>query len=128
MALHRKRFTRSSRLAVDFIEKEQNKMKKKQQIEFVPDSRFQAMGKEAVMVLVYWLAMFIGVMLSAIFLGRGNPADYTYLFGFPLWFTVCIGIMIVGILVGIYLVMRVFQNVSLDAEDPEFDYEKGVRR
>ena len=36
--------------------------------------------------------------------------------------------MIVGILVGIYLVMRVFQNVSLDAEDPEFDYEKGVRR
>lgn len=103
-------------------------MKKKQQIEFVPDSRFQAMGKEAVMVLVYWLAMFIGVMLSAIFLGRGNPSDYTYLFGFPLWFTVCIGIMIVGILVGIYLVMRVFQNVSLDAEDPEFDYEKGVRR
>ena len=58
-------------------------MKKKQQIEFVPDSRFQAMGKEAIIVLVYWLAMFIGVMLSAIFLGRGNPADYTYLFGFP---------------------------------------------
>ena len=55
-------------------------MKKKQQIEFVPDSRFQAMGKEAIIVLVYWLAMFIGVMLSAIFLGRGNPADYTYLF------------------------------------------------
>ena len=57
------------------------------------------MGKEAIIVLVYWLAMFIGVMLSAIFLGRVKSGDYTYLFGFPLWFTVCIGIMIVGILV-----------------------------
>lgn len=103
-------------------------MNEKKQNELIPDSRFQAMGKEAVMVLIYWLVMFIGVMLSAIFLGKGNPADYTYLFGFPLWFTVCIGIMIVGILVGIYLVMRVFKNVSLEAEDPEFDYEKGVRR
>lgn len=103
-------------------------MNEKKKNELIPDSRFQAMGKEAVMVLIYWLVMFIGVMLSAIFLGKGNPADYTYLFGFPLWFTVCIGIMIVGILVGIYLVMRVFKNVSLEAEDPEFDYEKGVRR
>lgn len=103
-------------------------MKEKKQVELIPDSRFQAMGKEAVIVIFYWLAMFAGVMLSAIFLGGGDPAEYTYLFGFPLWFTVCIGIMILAILVGIFLVTRVFKNVSLDAEDPEFDYEKGERK
>lgn len=97
-------------------------------VEFTSDSRFKAMGKEAIIVLVYWLVMFIGVMLSAVLLGGGDPAEYTYLFGFPLWFTVCIGIMLVGILVGIFLVLCVFKDVSLDAEDPEFDYEKGARR
>lgn len=107
---------------------EKCKMKEKKQVELIPDSRFQAMGKEAVIVIFYWLAMFAGVMLSAIFLGGGDPAEYTYLFGFPLWFTVCIGIMILAILVGIFLVTRVFKNVSLDAEDPEFDYEKGERK
>lgn len=103
-------------------------MENKKKDALVPDSRFQSMGKEALIVVVYWLAMFAGVMLSAVFLGGGDPAEYTYLFGFPLWYTVCIGIMIVGIVVGIVLVQRVFKNMSLDAADPEFDYEKGEKK
>ncbi|BDF68110.1 hypothetical protein CE91St43_20820 [Oscillospiraceae bacterium] len=103
-------------------------MENKKQDTLVPDSRFQTMGKEALIVVVYWLAMFAGVMLSAVFLGGGDPAEYTYLFGFPLWYTVCIGIMIVGIVVGIFLVKKIFKDVSLDAGDPEFDYEKGEKK
>lgn len=95
---------------------------------FVPDSRFKAMGHEAIVVAIYWLVMFVGIMLSAIFLGAGSPTQYTYLLGFPLWFTVCMGIMIAGIIVGIILVLKVFSDVSLDAADPEFDYKKGEIR
>lgn len=103
-------------------------MEDKKQEALVQDSRFQSMGREALIVAAYWLAMFAGVMLAAFFLGGGDPAEYTYLFGFPLWFTVCIGIMILGIVVGIVLVQKVFKNVSLDAADPAFDYERGVKR
>lgn len=92
---------------------------------FVPDSRFRAMGKEAIMVIVYWLVMFAGIMLSAWFFGKGDPAEYTYLFGFPVWFTVSMFIMIVGIIVGIFMVLKVFKDVPLDAMDPEYDYQKG---
>lgn len=103
-------------------------MQEKKRSEITPDSRFESMGKEALMVMVYWLVMFAGIMLSAVFLGGGDSTEYTYLFGFPLWFTVCIGIMLVGIAVGIFMVLKVFKNVSLDAEDPEYNYEKGERK
>lgn len=96
--------------------------------ELIPDSRFKAMGREAIIVTVYWLVMFVGIMLSAVILGAGDPTQYTYLLGFPLWFTVSMGIMIVGIIVGIVLVLKVFRDVSLDAADSEFDYEKGESR
>ena len=103
-------------------------MEEKKQPELIPDSRFQSMGREAAIVVVYWLVMFAGIMLSAIFLGGGDVAGYTYLFGFPAWFAVSILIMIAGIVVGIFLVTKVFKNVSLDAADPEFDYEKGAKK
>ena len=33
--------------------------------------------------------------------------------------------MIVGIIVGIFMVLKVFKDVPLDAMDPEYDYQKG---
>lgn len=103
-------------------------MNEKDKRELIPDSRFGEMKKEAVIVAVYWIVMFAGIMLSAFFLGSGDPAQYTYLFGFPVWFSVSMAIMVIGILVGIFLLLKVFRDVSLDAEDPEFDYGKGERR
>ena len=99
-------------------------MKMEKDREFVPDSRFKAMGKEAVIVAVYWGIMFMGIMLSAHFLGGGDPKEYTYLFGFPLWFAICVVIIVVGIV----MLLKVFKNVSLDAEDPNFDYVKGEKK
>lgn len=100
--------------------------KKKQDL--IPDSRFKSMGREAIMVVIYWLVMFACVVLSAVFLGAGDATKYTYLCGFPLWFAVDMIVMIVAIVVGIFLCMKVFKDVSLDAEDPEFDYEKGEKK
>lgn len=96
--------------------------------EFVADSRFRSMGKEAILVTVYWLIMFAGIMLSAYFFGKGDPTQYTYLFGFPVWFSLSMLIMIAGIIVGIFMVLKVFKDVPLDAEDPEYDYQKGEKR
>lgn len=103
-------------------------MDDKKNVELIPDSRFKSIGKEAILVAIYWLVMFAGIMLSAIFLGGGDPTQYTYICGLPLWFAVCMIIMIVGIIVGIIFCLKVFKDVSLDAADPEFDYEKGEKK
>ena len=103
-------------------------MEDKKKTELIPDSRFQSIGKEAFMVAIYWIVMFVGIMLSAAILGAGDPTQYAYFCGLPLWFAVCIGIMIVGILVGIFMCLKVFKDISLDAADPEFDYEKGAKK
>ena len=103
-------------------------MNNKETTQFVPDSRFRSMGREAVMVAVYWLIMFAGIMLAAWLFGKGDPTQYTYLFGFPLWFTVSMLIMIAGIIVGIIMVLKVFKDVPLDAMDPEYDYQKGEKK
>lgn len=103
-------------------------MKNNKEYELIPDSRFKAMGKEAVIVACYWVVMFVGIVASAYFFGSGDPTQYQYLLGFPMWFTLSMGIMIGGIIVGIILLLKVFKDVPLDAEDPEFDYVKGVKK
>lgn len=91
---------------------------------FTPDSRFRDMGREAVFTALFWVAYFLSVMASAYFLGAGDPTQYAYLLGFPLWFTVCILITLAYMAVAIYALKRRFKNISLGAKDPGYDYEK----
>lgn len=95
---------------------------------YVPDSRFEGMKNEARFTAVFWAAYFLAVMSTSYFLGKGDPTEYSYMFGFPIWFVATIGVTMVFIVLGIYVLKRRFKNVSLDAEDPEYDYEKDERR
>lgn len=91
---------------------------------FTPDSRFHDMGREAVFTALFWVAYFLSVMASAYFLGAGDPVQYTYFFGFPLWFSVCVLITLGFMAVAVYMLKFRFKNVSLGAKDPSYDYEK----
>ena len=89
---------------------------------YIPDSRFAGMKKEARFTALFWALYFLGVMGTAYFLGKGNPADYTYILGFPVWFAATIGVTVIFIILGVYVLKYRFQNVPLDAEDPAYDY------
>ena len=79
------------------------------------------------MVVVYWMVMFVGIMLSAWLFRKGRSGRvYVSIWLSGMVFTVSMLIMIAGIIVGIFMVLaRYLKDVPLDAMDPEYDYQKG---
>ncbi len=96
--------------------------------EFVEDSRFAPLRKDAVIVAVGWCIFFVLMMGAAYILGNGDPKEYTYLLGFPLWFIVCTAIQLIFMGICIYMLAKKFADVSLDSDDPEYDYKEGKRK
>lgn len=89
---------------------------------FVPDSRFGPLGRDALWITGGWCVLFAITMTVAYIFGSGDPKEYTYVCGFPLWFALCTLIQLAAMGITIYMLARKFCNVSLDADDPEYDY------
>lgn len=102
--------------------KETSKETVKGMAQFVPDSRFRLLGKDAWIITIGWIGFFVLMMSVAYVFGKGDPKEYTYVLGFPLWFVLCICIQLVIMGVTIYMLSRRFCDVPLDADDPEYDY------
>lgn len=95
----------------------------RQEEKFVPDSRFYVLGRDAVIVSIGWCVFFVLMMGTAYLLGGGDPKEYTYFLGFPSWFAICTLIQFIFMGITIFMLSKKFSNVSLDPEDPEYDYE-----
>lgn len=91
---------------------------------FVPDSRFRLLWRDAKETMVGWWIYFAVLMLICIFVGGGDPANYTYVMGFPLWYFLCLAVSLVVAILHILQMSKRCADVSLDADDPNFDYEK----
>ncbi|MDP7980742.1 YhdT family protein [Bacillus sp. WLY-B-L8] len=82
------------------------------------DPRFRIAHREA------WIGIGLAVINFLIWygfaygLGSGNPKDYAYILGFPAWFFYsCIVGFIVMVLLIVFVVRFVFQDVSFDEEE-----------
>ncbi|MCM3734899.1 YhdT family protein [Bacillus cytotoxicus] len=82
------------------------------------DPRFRIANREA------WIGIGLAVINFLIWygfaygLGSGDPKEYTYILGFPAWFFYsCIVGFIVMVLLIVFVVRFVFQDVSLDEEE-----------
>ena len=97
---------------------------KKEREAFVEDSRFRIIGREAKLIAILVIGLIAVFTLVAWVLGRGNPAEYTYILGYPSWFFVCFIIELLFIILVGWLLLKKFADLSLDADDPKYDYEK----
>lgn len=89
---------------------------------YTPDSRFKGMGAEAKAVSIGWGIYFALILIVGYFFGSGDPAEYTYLFGFPLWFTLVLIINLVFLLVSIFIMKFKMKEFSLEPDDPSYNY------
>lgn len=96
--------------------------------DFTEDSRFSVIGREAALIAALVIGLIAIFTLVAWLLGRGDPTQYTYLFGYPSWFAVCFLIELVFIAVFGWLLLKKFSDLSLESDDPNYDYEKEARK
>ena len=99
-------------------------MKNKTPADFVPDSRFATIGKEAKLVAVISVIHLAIFMMVATVYSKMDPTTYTYLFGFPAWFTICILVEIVTLAILAWVMLKKFSDIPLTADDPNYDYEQ----
>ena len=81
------------------------------------DQRLVACKKEAAITISVRLVLSAVLVIIKYGVGAGNPQDYTYLFGLPLWASLSyIAIFITLIFSGV-LVKKVFKDFSLEDEN-----------
>ena len=85
------------------------------------DPRFKGCFKEYVIAQIFGIGTFVIAMIAAYALGAGDPAGYTYLFGFPAWFAVGSIIIIVGLVLMCVWIMKGYKLYKLD---PRADAEE----
>ncbi|MGG2014760.1 YhdT family protein [Bacillus sp. S10(2024)] len=82
------------------------------------DPRFRISHREALIGLGLAVINFLIWYGFAYGLGSGNPKEYTYILGFPAWFFYsCIVGFVVMVLLIVFVVRFVFQDVSFDEEE-----------
>lgn len=84
------------------------------------DYRFKIANREALIGTGLVIFNFIWWFAFAYGLGKGDPADYTYVFGLPAWFfySCVLGFVVVSLLV-IIIVKKFFTEVPFDDEGEE---------
>ena len=92
--------------------------------ELIEDSRFIQFKKEAIITTVFIAVYILGLTAISAYFGKGNVSDYTYLLGMPRWFTLALLFQIFAMVVACVLITRVFPDVSLEADDPKYNYEE----
>lgn len=82
--------------------------------EIEDDPRFLVINKEVKFAYILW-TVFAILSLAAIYgLGGGDPVEYTYVMGLPLWFFAYLTIVIGFIVLITYVVKKKFRNMDLD--------------
>ncbi|WP_242222304.1 YhdT family protein [Bacillus cereus group sp. BfR-BA-01380] len=82
------------------------------------DPRFRIAHREAWIGIGLAIINFVLWYGFAYGLGSGNPKEYTYILGFPAWFFYsCIMGFVVMVLLIVFVVRFVFQDVSFDEEE-----------
>jgi len=88
-----------------------------------PKGRFAQANKEALLALTLYAAYFIWWYACAYGMGSGDPAGYTYVFGFPAWFFYSCIAGFPLLTVAVWLLVRFgFKDMPLEAgETPHAD-------
>lgn len=86
--------------------------------DFVEDPRYKQCNKEALLCLGLGIANLIWWFIFGYGLGSGDPANYSYIMGFPTWFFMsCILGSIVFTVLPIVMVKKFFKDMPLDDLD-----------
>lgn len=87
--------------------------------EIEEDPRFKIINKEAVIACIVWV-IFAALSLAVIYgLGGGDPTQYSYVMGLPLWFFAYLAIVILFMVIIVYIVKYKFQDMTLDSYEEE---------
>ncbi|NLD11520.1 YhdT family protein [Aminicella lysinilytica] len=89
--------------------------------------RAHQIKKEATISMIMYAAFFLWWYFTGYGLGSGDPKDYTYIFGLPMWFFLSCIVGYVGFCVAtIIVVKKVFKNFSLEESlDDEMEAKAG---
>lgn len=102
----------------------------KQDYEFsdIPDdSRFLTAKKEGVIALSIWVVFTVITLGVAYFMGAGDPTEYTYILGIPLWlFAVVICVLLCLVTVA-FVTNKVFTNISMLDEDVQEERDISIK-
>lgn len=84
------------------------------------DYRFKIANREALIGAGLVIFNFVWWFAFAYGLGKGDPADYTYVFGLPAWFfySCVLGFIVISLLV-IIVVKKFFVEIPFDDEGEE---------
>ncbi len=97
--------------------------------QFKEDPRYKQCNKEALIMLGLGVANLIWWFAWGYGLGLRDPAEYSYVMGFPLWFFMsCIVGGILFVVLTIIIVNKYFVDMPLDRLDEEEakKYEEGI--
>ncbi|WP_217587394.1 YhdT family protein [Lentibacillus saliphilus] len=84
------------------------------------DPRFKVAHKEAMIGVALVIFNFIWWFGFAYGLGKGDPADYQFVFGLPAWFFYsCVVGLVVMIVLVTFVVKVFFTDMSLEEEEEE---------
>lgn len=71
--------------------------------------------KEAIVSIVLYIAFFLWWYITGYGLGSGDPKNYTYIMGLPMWFFLSCIVGYVGFcVVSVIVVKKLFKNFSLE--------------
>lgn len=91
----------------------------------IPDSRFKQFNKEALTCGIFVAVYIVVLALIGVVFGGGDVNDYIYFCGVPLWFALAIIFQLISMAAACFMILKVFPDVSLEADDPNYDYDKG---
>ena len=78
------------------------------------DPRFRTCESEMKLTFGVWIAYMIVSVALCYFLGRGDPANYTYLWGVPLWMAIGAWLTTaVFFVVVVFIALFVFKNMDI---------------
>ncbi|MBQ7736220.1 MAG: DUF997 family protein [Oscillospiraceae bacterium] len=82
---------------------------------FEEDPRSINCRKEAQFTQIFLIGMTILIFIVSYIVGRGDPANFVYVFGWPLWYVLAVAIIVVIVAVGMIWGKKSFKIYSLDA-------------
>ena len=78
------------------------------------DPRFRVCESEMKLTFGVWIAYMVVSVALCYFLGRGDPANYTYLWGVPLWMAIGAWLTTaVFFVVVVFISLFVFRNMEI---------------
>lgn len=95
---------------------------------YTPDSRFSQLGKDALTYAIAWVVYFFVTLIITSTVGSGDATAYKYVCGLPLWYFLFLVLQIAFMAFTLACLVKKFADIPLDADDPNYDYNKGVKK